>query len=206
MAVRAGLGAVAVVVCAVVAAGVAGAQEHRTEPGPEGAVTYSERERPGPAMRLSVEQREVALELLDALRPEQARWLRAAGPESGPEAARLVHRVLPRLRLMVHMREHDPQMYELRLTDLRLERQADDLASSYRMAVRQDDRGARRDAEDALEVVLERQFELRQELRELELQRLESRLEQLREQLNEREDQRDELIESRLTELLGPDW
>ena len=93
----------------------------------------------------------------------------------------------------------DPEMRRLLDEDAQLDRAAQELAQQIRLAG-----GEERDAlKKELESALNKHFEVRQQRRELQLKRLDEELKRLRKAIDERNDSRKEIIDKRLSELIG---
>jgi hypothetical protein len=97
------------------------------------------------------------------------------------------------------MRIRDPEMYKLTKADEELDRQSRDLAVQYRQAPPEKREQIRRQVEQ----VVNRHFEVRQERRLLELKRLKAELQNLQEAIDRRTKARKELVEKRMSDLLG---
>jgi hypothetical protein len=97
------------------------------------------------------------------------------------------------------MRTSDPEMYKLVKEDEELDRQSRDLALQYRHAPRE----TREQIRQQVEKVVNRHFEVRQQRRLLELKRLQEELQSFQEAIDRRTKARKELVEKRLSELLG---
>ena len=97
------------------------------------------------------------------------------------------------------LEQDDPEIAKLMESERDLDRQTRDLAQRYRRA--------EKDQRDSIKAELQKavtaQFEARQKRRQLELTRLEEELKRLREAMDRREKNRKDLIEKRVTELLG---
>ena len=102
-------------------------------------------------------------------------------------------------RELAHLREHDPEMYELEIADRDLEKRTFELAQLLRQAP--PDKRAELKAELSAEV--KAHFDARQKRRMLQLKRLEEELQRLRESIERREQSRDEIIGRRISELVG---
>lgn len=155
--------------------------------------------------RLSPEELQDALAVLDRVDPEAASRLRARLGEDGDHRriANELRARIPRLEWFLKLKKWDREMFDLRVEDLRLTHQTVQLARQVRRAERGEDEAADAKAlRDQLAMRLEEHFTIRQQIRERELAHLERRIEQLREELDEREDEQDELIEQRMAELL----
>jgi len=93
----------------------------------------------------------------------------------------------------------DPEMAELMRKDGQLDRDAHELAMQYRQTT--GDRRAK--IQQEVEERVNKQFDVRQQRRKLELKRLEGQLQRLREVVSRRERARKELVDKRVSELLG---
>jgi hypothetical protein len=100
---------------------------------------------------------------------------------------------------MQRLEQDDPEMYRLLVEDNRLDREAQALARQVR-AAKSDEREKLR-AE--LAVIVDKHFEVRQQRRELSLKRMEEELKRLREAIESRTKGREEIVQKRLTELIG---
>jgi hypothetical protein len=97
----------------------------------------------------------------------------------------------------------DPEMLKLQQKDMELEQQARQLAIQY-----QSPETSKADREKIKQKVIDavnKQFEIRQQRRALELKRLEDELKRLREIVERRAKAKKELVERRVSELVGPD-
>lgn len=99
------------------------------------------------------------------------------------------------------MRTSDPEMYKLAKVDAELDRQSQDLALQYIHASRE----KRDQIRQQVEQVVNQHFEVRQERRLLELKRLKEELQSFQEAIDRRTKARKELIEKRMSDLLGSD-
>ncbi len=154
---------------------------------------------------MSEKQIDEALALLKKVRPALAQRLAQVRDESPQRVGWLIEHRFPHLRYLLELKENDPDMYELRVDDVRLSYESQDLAEQYRQAQKDNNHRQVRELRSKLEKLVESHFEVRQKIRQLELKRLEQRIEDLREQIEKRDDDRDELVEQRLGELVGTD-
>ena len=97
------------------------------------------------------------------------------------------------------MKQADPEMYELLVSDDELDRQAVELADQVRRAKPED----REKLKTELIAVVGKHFEVRQQRRELQLKRMEEEIQRLKGAIKTRNDARDEIVNKRLTELTG---
>jgi hypothetical protein len=113
------------------------------------------------------------------------------GPMAGPP--RWPHGDWPSLE------QNDPEMYKLLQADSNLDRQSQELAIQYRQAPK-DQREA---IKQKLETSVTEHFEARQQRRLLELKRLEEELKRLRDSIDKRKESQQQIIDRRVSELLG---
>ena len=97
------------------------------------------------------------------------------------------------------MQNNDPEMYKLVKEDMDLERQSRELAQQYRRAPSEQ----REKLKQQIEEVVNKHFDARQQRRSLELKRLENQLQRLREAVERRAKARKELVEKRVSDLIG---
>jgi hypothetical protein len=92
-------------------------------------------------------------------------------------------------------------MFTLMKQDMELDRQSRDLVAQYRKAsVPQ-----REKIKAQVVEIVNKHFDVRQQRRALELKRLEEELQRLRDSVEHRTKARKELVDKRVSELLGPD-
>ena len=122
---------------------------------------------------------------------------RGAGPMQEPFGMGM-----PPGGMMPHeMQRRDPEMFKLLQQDMILEQQSRELAMQCRGASKED----REKLKEQIVELVKKQFEVRQQRRSLELKRLEDELKRLREIVERRAKARKELIEKRVSELVGPE-
>jgi hypothetical protein len=97
------------------------------------------------------------------------------------------------------LERYDPQMYELLKQDQELERQTAELSMQHRRAPEEQREALKKQLTEAVE----KHFDARQERRRLQLKRLEEELQSLREAIEKRDAAREEVINRRVSELLG---
>lgn len=156
--------------------------------------------------RMNDDEIEAAYDIVVQLYPEVADRLEAQRDENPRELRNTLERKFPRVRFLVMLREHDPPMYELRMADIKLDRQTDALAAELREAREADDNGREDELMDRIELTVAEHFDVRQKIRTLEIEKLRQKLEELEQRLDDRDDDRKDLIEQRVQELVGPDW
>ncbi len=154
---------------------------------------------PGP--RLSEEEFKERLELLRELHPDLAERLEQLKDRNPQRVGAMIREHFPRLGEMLELRRRDPELFELRVKDIRANRKTLELAERYRQARRAGDQAQSQSLRDELQAAIREHFEVRQAQRERELAMLEERLEELRQRIKERTAQREELIQKRISEL-----
>lgn len=158
---------------------------------------------------LSPEQLKEALSILHEIDPAKAQRIEA-WLKTNPDAAKgVVLPAMPKLMQMGFLKRHNPEMYQLRLSDMKLTNETEELARQYRQAS---------EAKDPKAAVLQKQmkdklaehFTLRQKIQEAELAALEKRIAELRELIAARKSSQEQLIQDRFDELIArpnrPEW
>lgn len=97
------------------------------------------------------------------------------------------------------LERNDPEMFRLVQSENSLERQTMQLVRQYR----QGSGPKNDDLKKQVEKLVDQQFEVRQQRRELELKRMEEELKRLRDAIARRNQARKQIVEKRVTELLG---
>jgi hypothetical protein len=99
------------------------------------------------------------------------------------------------------MERDDPEMTKLIKAENDLDRRTQELARAYRDA----SKDQRAKLKEDLKKAVAEQFEARQQRRKLELTRFEEELKRLREVTERREKNKSQLIDKRISDLLGED-
>jgi mRNA-degrading endonuclease YafQ of YafQ-DinJ toxin-antitoxin module len=114
----------------------------------------------------------------------------------------------PRLFAMAQLKKNDPELYDLKIDDFKLNRRVDALSHEYTRTVKDGKPDGQKVAE--LKELLQKQFDLRQKIREKELERMEKKVSDLREQIQRRKSNKDQMLADRLKELterpVDKDW
>lgn len=95
--------------------------------------------------------------------------------------------------------QSDPEIFKLIRAENELDRRTREMARSYRESSKEE----RPKLKEDLKKVVTQQFESRQQRRTLELKRLEDELKRLRDAMDRREKERPQIIDKRVSELLG---
>jgi hypothetical protein len=102
---------------------------------------------------------------------------------------------------MASLEKTDPEMYKLLKAENDLDRRSREAAQEYRDAAK----GERTKLKEGLKKLVTEQFEVRQQRRKLELTRFEEELKRLRDAADRREKNSQQIIDKRVSELLGED-
>ena len=181
-----------------------GGEARRGGPGPAGHGRPSEAEMA--QFRQDLEQR---LEILREINPDIAerieRHLERRG-DMHPERIRsMLRERFQRIERLIELKQEDPVAYELAITDMKLERQSQEVADQIRLA--DGDLEAQR---ERLRALIREHFDVRQRKYEQELGRLEKRIAELRGQLETRRNHRTALEQTRFDDLVStperPAW
>ncbi|MCX5658441.1 MAG: hypothetical protein NTW19_01810 [Planctomycetota bacterium] len=163
--------------------------------------------RDGPA--LSPEQMKEAIAILHEIDPAKAQRLEA-WLKTNPDAAKgVVMPAMPKLMQLGFLKRHNPEMYQLRLADMKLTSDTEELAKQYKQASEAKDPKAA-GLQTQMRAKLVEHFTLRQKIQEAELAALEKRIAELRELIAARKTSQDQLIQDRFDELITrpnrPEW
>ncbi len=153
--------------------------------------------------RMDAEEVDAARRIVGVLYPELAERLEALYAKDPEEARETLERRFPRVRFLVRLEKHDPEMYLLRMNDIRLERQIDHQFEQLGEAREAEDEAAYTQARAALETLVTEHFDVRHQIREREIIDLERRLAELKKRWDEQSEDRAALIQQRLDELAG---
>jgi hypothetical protein len=99
------------------------------------------------------------------------------------------------------MPQVDPEMQKLLEADFNLDRESHKLAEEFRHA----SKDKQDDIKKNLQEIVTKQFVGRQERRTLELKRLEDEIKRIRESIDKRNDGKQQIVDRRVSELLGQD-
>lgn len=188
-------------------------QADRGERGPEDRADRGDRERGERGerggrdrrWRLTEDQLDSALAIIDRLNPELAASLRETRDESPEHAVRRIAEEYPRVYELLEMQQDDPERYELHMQSIQVMRASVPLIRQLRQA----QQGGDQDAIDTLTAQVREQveamFDIRMAIRRLEVQDLRDRIAELEEQIAEAEEQRDQHIDERTGQVVNGD-
>ena len=152
---------------------------------------------------LTQEQIEQWLEIMRQLHPKFAERIEAALEENPEMAKRMLEKAGRRLARFQHMRETDPQAFELEVQDRTLERESHELHRELQNPEVRNDPEKAAQLRDEIRRIVTEHFEVRHKKREHELAKLEQRIKELRDQLKQRSEKKDQIIERRYKDLTG---
>ncbi len=164
----------------------------RDRSGPEGDRAFPDRE--GRPRDGAIEPVRL-LEILKEASPEFAariETLRGTDPEA---ADRMIGRMGPRLREALQAREQDPELFRLRVNEIRSGIELFDAARAYGQAVRSADPAAITAAESSLTEAANTHFDVRVAMQEREMQSLAARIEELRAELDRKKSERQSMVD-----------
>lgn len=161
---------------------------------------------------LSVDQLDEAFEVLREIKPELAERLEPHRQDDPQRVVDMLQREFPHVRHLIRLKRVAPETYNLRVQDVKLTYQSQQLAEQLQQAEQDPSSGDAAALGEQLRQVVEQHFDVRQQLRERELAYLERRIGELRAQLDERAQDKEALIEQRLNDLAaeesdaGEEW
>ena len=152
------------------------------------------------------EQVHQIMEMLSQVHPELAeRIRRRMGPDTpltGTRAMRFIKaqwpRIGPRMVKLWQLKQSDPVLYELTVSDIRTDREIRRLAMQIRAAEMPEDEEV-----DQFKQAIAKHFQIRQRKLERELEQLEKRIAQVKTRLKGRLQRREEFEQQRFNQLLG---
>lgn len=154
---------------------------------------------------LSQEDLDQVIVILEKIKPEAADQVRTIREKKGEQAGRVVAREFPRVMMFLEMRKRNPDMFDLRLEDMELNRQSRRLAEAFRDARETGELDQAAALKRKLVANVKQHFLIREQIRERELASLEQRIESLRDELAERKKLENRIIQDRVHELTGDD-
>jgi hypothetical protein len=154
-----------------------------------------------PPLRLTDEQLRQYVDALRQISPETGENLDKLMATDPEQARQAIHRLGPRLRFMVFQKVVDPEGFEIRAVEQRLQLHAAEIAQRIKQAA--GDAAAGEKLKLELRPVLDQHFDARIKVMEHELLSLERRIQRLREDLAQQRTQKDKVIEDRMAYLLS---
>ena len=158
---------------------------------------------------LAAQHEQDVLELVDKIAPEESAWLRTLKERAPAQEAyqKRIVGIWERTQRFKRWARREPERYQEELKRFgqelkigRLEHQSKELGMAYRNAAGEDSRLEVRSQLRALTADL---FELRETRREEEVKRMEQELSRLKKTLFERKRNREEIIDRRVSDLVG---
>lgn len=152
---------------------------------------------------LTPEQIDEAVEVMRQISPWWADRVEEARKEDEQRFVNMVTRAYPRLRQFLDLKRHDPPLYELKITEARLDSQSRRLSWELFEAQRDNQTKKAEQLKGELLGVLAEQFDATQAARQHEINTLKARLAELEKELDEHRREREQLIQERYDELLA---
>jgi len=146
-----------------------------------------------------------ALEVLKKIHPDIATRVERVREQDPERAAELLRRSFPRLRQLLMLQRIDPEMFDLKVEDLRLGRVTRFYAAAVRQARDQGHDSLVEQRRATLKRLVARHYDVRLEIRQVELRRLEQRIEALRGAMADEQARRDAVIARQVARLAGDD-
>ncbi|MCC6682285.1 MAG: hypothetical protein IT445_15390 [Phycisphaeraceae bacterium] len=186
----------------------------------------------GPQVELTPQQIEETIEVMRDMTPWLAERLEEARKENPQKVEGVIRRFFPRYREFLELKRHDPELYELRIKEIRLDMESRKLAWRIRQAEQPasppppEDANKRQppspevnqeqspkqapppesatpeELREQLRGVLDELFDLHRQTRQHEIDMLKKRVKELEASLDESRDKREQLIDKRVEELL----
>ena len=149
--------------------------------------------------RMDDQEIAAARQIVARLYPDLSERLEQLFEDDPDEARRTLERRFRSVRFLVHLQKHDPEMFELRMRDVILDRRAQELAAKAAEADQPDQQGLLR---QRLHEALATHFDVRQKIRQREIDWLHRKVESLEDEIADEADRREALIEERVAELM----
>ena len=150
--------------------------------------------------RMSEEDIAKMMQVLRDYDPQLAERIEQVRGRNPREAMQMMRHAAPMVRRWTHMKDNDPEGYELQMQDMKLGVQARKLGEKIRKSGGND-----KEAMTDLHKLVAQQFDVRQRQREHHLAKLEKKLEKLRQSNKKRAAARDSLIDKETARLTGQD-
>lgn len=158
-----------------------------------------------PQRPLTAEDRQAIRDFLSATSPALSSKLIELEKQDPAEAERKFAEAMPRLRFILEQRARDPEMYNLRLNDIKLGREsleaARAVAESESKGVDPNSRDHQKKVE-ALRLALERQYDHRTRILELEAAKSKDRVDKSDREIAKRPERREEIVTKNLREMI----
>jgi hypothetical protein len=149
---------------------------------------------------LTPEQEKEAIEYVRKVYPDRVERLLAIKERRPLLYRTFLSRGYREMRHLEELKEKDPERYDQRMEEKRLDEEARNLAKQYGES---DDESEKARLKDELKALLDRIFDYRQRNRQFEIEKLEKRLAELKESNQQRLDNKDEIVQRRLDQMLG---
>ena len=139
-----------------------------------------------------------AIEILKLFDPQLAQELAQKFQSKPREVSQMLYRRFPRLGPFMRLKHYDPEMFELRVAEIKRISEARHLAIEYREAMAIDDMPLAEELKQELRQTLEYHFDAQSKIHQLQIDRWQIKLNELRTQLTNRRADKSELIQSQM--------
>lgn len=148
--------------------------------------------------RWSDEELETAGEVLAVIKPTIAERFEKLRDSDPKEAAALLNRHFPQVRVLIRLKHGDPVMFDLRIQEIKSARDAMRLAQAH---VKADGEPAKEEVAKQLRQSLAALIDVRNDIRKHELTLLEARIDEMREQITEDAKNRDSILQQKFDRI-----
>ncbi|MFI4859405.1 MAG: hypothetical protein ACIAXF_01860 [Phycisphaerales bacterium JB063] len=162
-------------------------------------------DRGGRRWRLTEDQLDHAIEIIDRIKPELAQELRTTRDDDPALTIRKITEEFPRVHELLVMHADDPARFELHIQSIQVMRDSVPLIRQLRQAQQDNDPEAIAEYTAKLREQVEAMFDIRMAIRRLEIQDLRDRIAELEEQLAQAEDEREQHIDERTADIIERD-
>lgn len=176
--------------------------EQRGERPDRGGRGEWDRGRDGSRWRLSPEQLDEAIAIVEQVNPELAESLREARRDSVEAAIRQIAEEFPNIYELMRMHDEEPERFALHVQSLQVMRESGPIFRQLRQAQEDEDHEQIDALTEQLRTSIATMFDIRMQLRQLEIEELRQRITELEEQLADDGARRDEAIAERLEMIL----
>ncbi|MEM9415197.1 MAG: hypothetical protein AAGA29_06955 [Planctomycetota bacterium] len=161
--------------------------------------------RGGRRWRLTEDQLDHAIEIIDRIKPELAQELRATRDEDPAATIRRITEEFPRVHELIAMHADDPARFDLHVQSIQVMNDSVPLIRALRRAQREDDPQAVTELTAQIREKVEAMFDIRMAIRRLEIEDLRARIAELEEQLAQAQDEREQHIDERTQDIVNRD-
>jgi hypothetical protein len=171
-----------------------------TAPAPRLADTASTAQVNPEVRNLTPAQVEEFLAILHEQNPKLETRIRDAMAEYPETVKEIISRHWAKVKPLIDMKRHDPEMFELKLQEIKLTRQCDDLSKRLRANA---DPGMADQNKEQIKQLLSERFDVRQKMRDLNAVRIEKQAQDVRANIQAQLKSRDKTLAEELKAVLA---